>query len=67
MGILISIKYCDLFITINTNEGVDSMTFSEWMLQTYGIKVEKTQMPLPTHYIAYKEYCVENDVEEDWS
>ena len=43
------------------------MTFSEWMLQTYGIKVEKTQMPLPTHYIAYKEYCEENDVEEEWN
>ena len=42
------------------------MTFSEWILQEYGIKVEETQMPLPTHFMEYKKYCSENGIKEEW-
>lgn len=42
------------------------MTFSEWMLKEHGIQVKKTQMPLPTFYIGYENYCKENGIKPDW-
>lgn len=42
------------------------MTFSEWMWKENGIRVTKTQMPLPSFYTAYRKYCEENGIEPDW-
>jgi len=42
------------------------MTFSEWVLKEYGVKVTKTQMILPTHFIKYKEYCKGKGIKEEW-
>lgn len=42
------------------------MTFSEWMLSEHGIRVTKTQVPLPSFYIGYTKYCEENGIEPDW-
>lgn len=42
------------------------MTFSEWAQKEYGIEITKTQMPLPTMFKGYKEYCIENEIEENW-
>lgn len=42
------------------------MTYSEWVLKVYGIKVEKFEAILPSLFIGYTEYCKENDVKEEW-
>ncbi|XKI13696.1 hypothetical protein GGGNBK_18890 [Sporosarcina sp. ANT_H38] len=42
------------------------MTFSEWILKEYGIKVTKAQMVLPTHFKEYKKYCSEKGIKEEW-
>lgn len=42
------------------------MTYSEWVFKTYGIKVRKEQMILPTFYIGYTKYCKDHGVKEQW-
>lgn len=42
------------------------MTFTEWVLEVHGIEIKKTQMPIPTYFIGYTEYCRKEGIEEDW-